>query len=102
MKIDKRKTITGKEVDYIISFMLNSAEVEMNNHVYYGHERKIGTPLPKYFTDTYKPLDLYGDPKVHRAMFTALSNYLNDNEELLIMYGHLDEDVVNFFEEEEA
>jgi len=99
MKIDKRKTITGKEVDYIVSFMLNSAEREMENHLYYRHEREDGMPPPRYFSDTYKHLNLYENPEVYKAMFTALSNYLNDNEELLIMYGHLDEDVVKFFEE---
>ena len=94
MKIDERKIITASEIGYIISFMLNSAEIEMSNHIYYDHDVGYDTPPSKYFRDTYKDLRLFNDPKVYDAMFDAVSKHLKDNEELLIMYGHLDKRVV--------
>ena len=102
MKIDKRKIITAREIDYIISFMLNTAQLEMRNHIYYEHETELGKSPPKYFLDTYKHMQLELDPKVYKAMFDAVSKYLKDNEELLIMYGYLDNEVVKFFEDDEA
>ncbi len=100
MKIDERKIITENEIGYIISFMLNSAEIEMGNHIYYDHEvgeykGKYKRPS-KYWRDTYKSLQLFNDPKVYQAMFDAVSKHLKDNEELLIMYGHLDKEVVKY------
>lgn len=94
MKIDERKIITASEIGYIISFMLNSAEIEMGNHIYYDHECGYDRKIPKYWRDTYKHLQLFNDPKVYDAMFDAVSKHLKDNEELLIMYGHLDKRVV--------
>ena len=48
--------------------MLNSAEIEMGNHIYYDHEvgeYKGEYKRPsKYWRDTYKSLQLFNDPKV--------------------------------------
>jgi len=96
MKIDERKIITENEIGYIVSFMLNSAEIEMSNHIYYDHDVGYDTPPSKYFRDTYKDLQLFNDPKVFKAMFDAVSKHLKDNEELLIMCGHLNKDVLKY------
>lgn len=85
--------ITEDQVAYIVSFMLNAARVELSNHVWYKHNEEHTAPSG-YFRSTYKDLDLEMDDDCRTALFKAVSKHLKDNEELLMMYGRMDEDVI--------
>ena len=85
--------ITEDQVAYIVSFMLNAARIELSNHVWYKHEEEKTAPSG-YFRSTYKHLDLEMDDDCFPALFKAVSKHLKDNEELLMMYGRMDEDVI--------
>ena len=85
--------ITEDQVAYIVSFMLNAARVELSNHVWYKHNEEHTAPSG-YFRSTYKHLDLEMDDDCRTALFKAVSKHLKDNEELLMMYGRMDEDVI--------
>ena len=93
MKTKDIAIITKDEVAYIVSFMLNAARLELSNHVFYKHELEAEAPSG-YFRDTYKHFELETDGDCFTALFKALSKHLKDNEELLMMYGRIDEDVV--------
>ena len=85
--------ITEDQIAYIVSFMLNTARVEMRNHFWYKHDEDYSVPSG-YFKATYKPLDLQTDGDCFEAMFKVVSKYFKDNEELLMMYGRIDDEVI--------
>jgi len=85
--------ITDEQIGYIVSFMLNTARVEMRNHFWYKHDEDHSVPSG-YFKSTYKPLDLQTDGDCFEAMFKVVSKYFKDNEELLMMYGRIDDEVI--------
>jgi len=87
--------ITEDQVAYIVSFMLNTARLEMRNHFWYKHDEDDSAPSG-YFKATYKHLDLEADGECFEAMFKAVSKYFKDNEELLMMYGRIDDEVIKY------
>ena len=87
--------ITDEQIGYIVSFMLNTARIEMGNHFWYKHDEDRSTPSG-YFRSTYKPLDLQMDGECFEAMFEVVSKYLKDNEELVTMYGRIDDEVIKY------
>ena len=87
--------ITDEQIGYIVSFMLNSARVEMCNHVWYKHDEDHSVPSG-YFRSTYKPLNLETDGDCFEALFKVVSKYFKDNEELLMMYGRIDDEVIKY------
>ena len=83
---------TEEQISYIVSFMLSAARRELSSHVWYKHDEYPRTAPSGYFRSTYKYLDLEWDDDVLLAMCKALSKHLKDNEELLMMYGRIDEE----------
>ena len=87
--------ITDEQISYIVSFMLNTARVEMCNHFWYKHDEDCSVPSG-YFRSTYKPLNLETDGDCCEALFKVVSKYFKDNEELLMMYGRIDDEVIKY------
>jgi len=84
--------ITEEQIAYIVSFMLSAARRELSSHIWYKHDEYPRTTPSGYFRANYKRLDLEWDDDVFSAMHKAVSKYLKDNEELLMMYGRIDEE----------
>lgn len=81
------KQLTDNQIEFLASAMVNGAQAELVNYLRF--QDGAFQHNSKYFKDTYKHLDLFGHEEFNAVLRKVLKKYLQDNEELYVMYGKM-------------